>query len=166
MALHAKTWKLARHGRIRTRSSDHPVPEPPHSRQADPRERSRSLGAPSKQAPRQSRLAIHNRKRPRQTQKAIPSIRVTRATRLLAPLCRIEPVSRPQRAFTSRLPADWSPALPLNMTTTWTGLLVLAGLSPAGMAASLAAPDPYLRLSRIRLLPRVSDGKRLAWPQM
>jgi predicted ATPase len=28
------------------------------------------------------------------------------------------------------------------MTTTWTGLLVLAGLSPAGMAASLAAPDP------------------------
>src|SRR5271157_3826890 len=81
MALHAKTWKLARHGRIRTRSSDHPVPEPPHSRQADPRERSRSLGAPSKQAPRQSRLAIHNRKRSRQTQKAIPSIRVTRATR-------------------------------------------------------------------------------------
>src|SRR5208282_2377511 len=36
---------------------------------------------------------------------------------------------------------DWSPALPLDMTTTWTGLLVLAGLSPAGMAASLAAPD-------------------------
>src|SRR5208283_5260587 len=67
-------------GRTRTRSSRHSVPEPPHSRQADPRERSRSLGAPSKQAPRQSRLAVHNRKRPRQTQKAIPSIRMTRAT--------------------------------------------------------------------------------------
>src|SRR5499427_1648764 len=49
---------------------------------------------------------------------------------------------RPQRAFTSRLPAVWSPSLPLDITTTWTGLLVLAGLAPAGMAASLAAPDP------------------------
>src|SRR5271157_1105909 len=72
MALYAKTWKLARHGRIRTRRPDHPVPEPPHSRQADPRKRSRSLGAPPKQAPRQSRLAIHNSPRPRQTQKAVP----------------------------------------------------------------------------------------------
>src|ERR1700732_1247706 len=50
---------------------------------------------------------------------------------------------RPQRAFTSRLSAVWSPSLPLGITTTWTGLLVLAGLAPAGMAASLAAPDPY-----------------------
>src|SRR5208282_4197795 len=75
----------------------------------------------------------------------LPGLLTLRPARLLAPLCRIEPVSRPQRAFTSRLPADWSPALPLNMTTTWTGLLVLAGLSPAGMAASLAAPDPYWR---------------------
>src|SRR5215471_3482911 len=49
---------------------------------------------------------------------------------------------RPQRAFTSRLPAVWSPSLPLDITTTWTGLLVLAGLAPARMAASLAAPDP------------------------
>src|SRR5215470_17001830 len=40
---------------------------------------------------------------------------------------------RPQRAFTSRLPA---PSLPLGITTTWTGLLVSAGLAPAGMAAS------------------------------
>src|SRR5262249_49265918 len=38
---------------------------------------------------------------------------------------------RPQRAFTSRLPAVWSPSLPLDMTTTWTGRLVLAGLAPA-----------------------------------
>src|SRR6201987_1052113 len=50
---------------------------------------------------------------------------------------------RPQRAFTSRLPVVWSPSLPLDITTTWTGLLVLAGLAPAGMAASLAAPDPH-----------------------
>src|SRR5271166_1466172 len=96
----------------------------------------------------------------------LPGLLTLRPARLLAPLRRIEPASRPQRAFTSRLPADWSPALPLDMTTTWSGLLVLAGLSPAGMAASLAAPDPYWRDSRIRLLPRVSDGEPLAWPQM
>ncbi len=64
-----------------------------------------------------------------------------------------------QRAFTSRLSADRSPSLPLDITTAWTGLLVLAGLSPAGIAASLAAPDPYVRLSRIRLPPRVNDGE-------
>jgi len=39
------------------------------------------------------------------------------------------------------------------------GLLVLAGLSPAGMAASLAAPDPDEPNSSIRLLPRVCDGE-------
>ena len=27
---YAKAWKLAQHGRVRTRRSDHPVPEPPH----------------------------------------------------------------------------------------------------------------------------------------
>src|SRR5215470_2559423 len=61
---------------------------------------------------------------------------------------------RPQRALTSRLPAVWSPSLPLDITTTWTGLLVLAGLAPAGMAASLAAPDPDERISRIRFFAR------------
>ena len=30
-------------------------------------------------------------------------------------------VSPAQRAFTSRLPAVWSPSLPLDITTTWTG---------------------------------------------
>src|SRR5271157_5701598 len=86
MALHAQARKLARHGRIRTRRSDQAVPEPPHPRQADPRERSGRLGAPPKQAPRQSRLAIHNSRRPRQTQKAVPSVRMTRATSLTLPL--------------------------------------------------------------------------------
>ena len=37
-----------------------------------------------------------------------------------------------------------------DYNSDWTPLL--AGLSPAGMAASLAAPDPYVRLSRIRLV--------------
>jgi hypothetical protein len=63
-----------------------------------------------------------------------------------------------QRAFTSRLSADRSPSLPLDITTAWTGLLVLAGLSPAGIAASLAAPDPYEPNSGIRLPPRVCNG--------
>ena len=72
----------------------------------------------------------------------LPGLLTLRPVRLLALLRRIEPASRPQRAFTSRLPAVWSPSLPLGITTTWTGLLVLAGLAPAGMAASLAAPDP------------------------
>ena len=70
-----------------------------------------------------------------------------------------------QRAFTSRLSADRSPSLPLDITTAWTGLLVLAGLSPARIAASLAAPDPYVPNSGIRLLPRVSDGKALLRPR-
>src|SRR3982074_1290964 len=33
------------------------------------------------------------------------------------------------------------------------------------MAASLAAPEPYVRLSRIRLPPRVCDGEAIAWPR-
>ena len=36
---------------------------------------------------------------------------------------------------------------------------MLAGLTPAGMAASLAAPDPYVRNYRIRLLLRVNGVK-------
>src|SRR5437016_1924015 len=51
-----------------------------------------------------------------------------------------------------------------DYNSDWTPLL--AGLSPAGMAASLAAPEPYGRLSRIRLPPRVCDGKAIARPRM
>src|ERR1700747_1074097 len=105
----------------------------------------------------------------------MPAIRFTRGTSFgasrftYATACQVaRPPStdrtrspRPQRAFTSRLPAVWSPSLPLGITTTWTGLLVLAGLAPAGMAASLAAPDPYVQLSCIRLPPRMLDG----WPR-
>ena len=66
------------------RRSDQPMPEPTHSRQPDSGKRSRRLGAPSKQAPRQGRLAIHNRKRPGQAQEALSPIRMTRATRTVA----------------------------------------------------------------------------------
>src|SRR6516165_6846162 len=86
----------------------------------------------------------------------IPAIRFTRGTYFgasrftYATACQVArpPLTdrtrspRPQRAFTSRLPAVWSPSLPLDITTTWTGLPLLAGLAPARMAASLAAPDP------------------------
>src|SRR6476646_8938683 len=89
----------------------------------------------------------------------IPAIRFTRGTSFgasrftYATACQVArpPLTdrtrspRPQSAFTSRLPAVWSPSLPLGITTTWTGLLVLAGLAPAGMAASLAASDPTAR---------------------
>src|ERR1700692_704631 len=53
-----------------------------------------------------------------------------------------------------------SVALPVagyDYNSDWTPLL--AGLSPARMAASLAAPDPYVRISRIRLPPWVCDGE-------
>jgi len=105
----------------------------------------------------------------------IPAIRFTRGTYFgasrftYATACQVArpPLTdrtrspRPQRAFTSRLPAVWSPSLPLDITTTWTGLLLLAGLAPARMAASLAAPEPYGQLSCIRLPPRMIDG----WPR-
>src|SRR5215469_1171372 len=98
----------------------------------------------------------------------IPAIRFTRGTYFgasrftYATACQVArpPLTdrtrspRPQRAFTSRLPAVWSPSLPLDITTTWTGLLLLAGLAPARMAASLAAPDPDEPNSGIRLLLR------------
>jgi hypothetical protein len=72
---------------------------------------------------------------------------------------------QPQRAITSRLPAGRSPFLPLDITTTGPELLLLAGLPPARMAASLAAPDPgvqffrYLRSSVI--LASAMQGKSI-----
>ena len=106
----------------------------------------------------------------------IPAIRFTRGTYFgasrftYATACQVArpPLTdrtrspRPQRAFTSRLPAVWSPSLPLDITTTWTGLLLLAGLAPARMAASLAAPEPYVRLFRIRLPPWMLTAGRVA----
>jgi hypothetical protein len=59
--------------------------------------------------------------------------------RLLAPLYGSDWNAQPSGTFTSRLSTDRSPSPLLDITTTATGLLLLAGLSPAGMAASLAA---------------------------
>jgi hypothetical protein len=59
--------------------------------------------------------------------------------------------------------SNGSVALPVagyNYNSDWTPLL--AGLAPAGMAASLAAPEPYVRLSRIRLPPWVIADRRPA----
>ena len=110
----------------------------------------------------------------------IPAIRFTRGTYFgasrftYATACQVArpPLTdrtrspRSQRAFTSRLPAVWSPSLPLDITTTWTGLLLLAGLAPARMAASLAAPEPSGPHSGTRLPPRVPDGEALLGPRM
>ena len=83
----------------------------------------------------------------------IPAIRFARETDFVASLVRFRyglpgcspPCTdrtgspQPSGTFTTRLSTDWSPSPLLVMTTTVTGLLLLAGLSPAGMAASLAA---------------------------
>src|ERR1700730_11473151 len=63
--------------------------------------------------------------------------------------------------------SNGSVALPVagyDYNSDWTPLL--AGLSPARMAASLAAPESYVRLSRIRLPPWVCDGEAIARPRM
>src|SRR5262249_37208456 len=92
----------------------------------------------------------------------IPAIRFTRGTFFgasrftYATACKVArpPLTdrtrapRPEWALTSRAPAGWSPSLPLDITTTWTGLFVLAGLAPAEMAASLAAQDPAVPIAR------------------
>ena len=49
VALHTQTWKLARHGRIRTRRSVEPMPRPPNPGQTDPPKRGRSLAGSSQQ---------------------------------------------------------------------------------------------------------------------
>ena len=83
----------------------------------------------------------------------IPAIRSTRVSHFVASLVRFRyglpgcsppctdqtGTPQPSGTFTSRLSTDRSPSPSLDITTTVTGLLLLAGLSPAGMAASLAA---------------------------
>src|SRR4051795_13711929 len=123
---------------------------------------------PTRPSPRSERLGTPN----------TPAIRFTRGPSFEASLVRIcyglsgcsppwtdlTEFPQPPGAFTSRLPTGWSPVPPLDMTTTanWTPLL--AGLSPAGKAASLAAPDPDVQISRIRFFRselrsrRCSDG--------
>src|SRR5262245_4676548 len=80
------------------------------------------------------------------------------ACQVARPPVRIRPICSASEGFYFQA-SNGSVALPVagyDYNSDWTPLL--AGLAPAGMAASLAAPDPYVRLSRIRLLPRVCDG--------
>jgi hypothetical protein len=72
MALHAKTWQLARSRRVRTRRSIVPVPRPPDTRQADAHRRDRCLGKRPQCKPHESRLALHNRQCAHQTQTLVP----------------------------------------------------------------------------------------------
>jgi hypothetical protein len=78
----------------------------------------------------------------------LPGSLALRPVRLLAPFDGSDQVSPAPRACTLRLPAACSPLPPLSISTTGSGLLLLAGLPPAGMTASLAsfaAPDPMAR---------------------
>src|ERR1700732_1959201 len=90
----------------------------------------------------------------------LPAIRFTRGkyfgasrfTHLLRPAKLLRPLygsERHARAHGALPP----PVDEYDYNSDWTPLL--AGLSPARMAASLAAPDPYMRLALNRLLPRV-----------
>src|SRR5215831_10771266 len=65
---------------------------------------------------------------------------------------RIRPIYSALESFYFQA-SNGSVALPVagyDYNSDWT--LLLTGLSPARMAVSLAAPDPYVRLSRIRLV--------------
>ena len=80
LALHAQARQLAQHGRIRTRRARVAMSGSSHRRPENPRSTSQRLAGPPQQAPRQSKLALHNHRRPRQAETTVPSVRVTRAT--------------------------------------------------------------------------------------
>ena len=69
--------------------------------------------------------------------------------------------TQPTRTFTSGLPADWSPALPPDITTGATGQVPLVGLSPTGTSTSIAAAGPQV-CSPPRLLPPLRLCRRAA----
>src|SRR5271169_2968456 len=88
------------------------------------------------------------------------------ACQVACPPVRIRPIHSATGGFYFQA-SNGSVVLPVagyDYNSDWTPLL--AGLSPARMVASLAAPEPYVRLSRIRLPPRVCDGKAFARPRM
>src|SRR3954467_4766101 len=91
--------------------------------------------------------------------RGFPGSPLLRPVRLLAPLDGSDRVSPATGGFYIRV-SEGSFALPAagyHYNSNWTPLL--AGLSPAGMAASLAAPDPSEPDSGTRLPPWVCDGK-------
>src|SRR3954464_11891003 len=118
---------------------------------------------PTRPSPRSERLGTPN----------TPAIRFTRGSSFEASLVRhcygLPGCSPPLDGSDQVSPAtggfyiqasDGSVALPVagyDYNSNWTPLL--AGLSPAGMAASLAAPDPSGPNSGTRLPPWVSDGE-------
>jgi hypothetical protein len=92
------------------------------------------------------------------------------ACQFARPPARIRPVSQPSGTFTSRLP-DGSVTLSAagyNYNSDWTPLL--AGLSPAGMAASLAARSPRFRCDPfardVAIDPGRASAPRVAVPHM
>src|SRR4051812_3504961 len=87
-----------------------------------------------------------------------------RPVRLLAPLDGSDRVSPATGGFYIQASGGsvTLPAAGYDYNSNWTPLL--AGLSPAGMAASLAAPDPSGPNSGTRLPPWVSDGEAFTRP--
>src|SRR6516162_6905728 len=61
MALHAQTWKLAGHGRIRVGGFGHPMPQQTHRRPADSGTGGRGLVEPTQWQSGQGGLALYNR---------------------------------------------------------------------------------------------------------
>src|SRR5436190_9010630 len=92
----------------------------------------------------------------------LPDSHIATAYQVARSPVRIRPICSALGSFYFQA-SNGSVALPVagyDYNSDWTPLL--AGLSPARMAASLTAPEPYVRLSRIRLPPRVSDGIAVA----
>src|SRR6266550_6860823 len=88
------------------------------------------------------------------------------ACQVARPPVRIRPICSAPEGFYFQA-SNGSVALPVagyDYNSDWTPLL--AGLSPAEMAASLAAPEPSGPHSGTRLPPRVFDGEALLGPRM
>jgi hypothetical protein len=112
------------------------------------------MAGPPQQAPRQSRLAIHNRQRPRQAEETVPSVRVTRATR--RSLCVY--AVRPSRCGRGAELADPCRAALILIIRAMLGRRLLTGLlKPFGVRFH---PTEHLPRSAGRLPER---GCRVLW---
>src|SRR4029077_19749727 len=116
----------------------------PHRRQANTRPRSYRMAGPPQQAPRQSRLAIHNRQRPRQAEETVPSVRVTRATSTGTRRHRIvssPPLPRPRPAQLAKAPMELPAAAVEPNTAHPAATAVVPNNAPAALARTAAEPD-------------------------
>src|SRR5712691_9595621 len=94
----------------------------------------------------------------------LPGSRICYSLPSCSPPC-TDPTGFPASGgFYFRASNETSPVAGYDYNSDWTPLL--AGLAPAGMAASLAAPEPYVPDSGIRLPPWVSDGEARSGPRM